>query len=407
MPLTDADGAEFALDDQLEELAAGIIERIGLAPPALKAKLKPPQLRITKVPCGINSYCVPGRDGAKTIVVGADLYPFILQYTRAAAAFFLPNEPGGPRPSPFWPPACSSVATTLDWISSPAPNPLYPQFDLTPHQAHVARAFAAYAFRFALCHEMAHVALGHFDGGTSELRTVAREEIEVFRVSQLHELEADRLGLEFQFKSLPDDTQIVTGLASAVYFVHVIRLLDVRLMLLAHLVDHMSWKIEYSHPPYPHRLLNLEGTAERLYRGSGSGLNTVHDGLAGIESELFEVANKQQDAVAAAASSLVGVEVANHRKLPGERAPSGRRTRVLDVPYNPASEVIQALLRLFNDSPLGVLRALEPSLEASGALNVEEDQLKSLVVERVALVLPSEFQRFRLLTRAQRAKEVA
>lgn len=235
---------DVRLDERLDELSAGIVEALVIEPPEMMAKLRTPHLRVLKgVPNGLNNYCVPNPDGTKIILIGGLLYSFFLHYTRAAAVYFLPSTPDGPRPSPFWPQARSAVATTLDWISSPASTAVFPPFALTPHQAHVARAFAAFAFRFALCHEMAHVVLEHVDAIPSELGRVKDADFSVLRVSQQQELDADGFGLTLQVKSLRDRTQLVTALASSVYFVHITGLLDYRLALLAHLVDERNWKI--------------------------------------------------------------------------------------------------------------------------------------------------------------------
>jgi hypothetical protein len=181
------------LDDRLAELSAAIVAHIDIEPPEVKAKLGPSQLTVVKdVAHGLNSLCVPKADGTKIILMGGGLYSFFLHYTRAAAAYFLPSEPGGPRPSPFFPRACSALATTLNWISSPASEPVYPQFDLSPQQANVAHAFAAFAYRFALCHEMAHVVLEHVDVSPAELQKVRDADASVLLVSQRQELEADR-----------------------------------------------------------------------------------------------------------------------------------------------------------------------------------------------------------------------
>jgi hypothetical protein len=372
------EGDESALDDRLEELAAGVVNRIGFDPPELKLKLQSPQLSVVKGPHGLNSGCVPISDDKKMILVGADLYPFVRHYTRAAASYFLPSESGGPRPSPFWPDACSAVATTLDWLSSPAYAPLYPPFDLSPWQAHVAFAFGVYAYRFALCHEMAHVALEHVDTTSTEPRRVGNKDVEVFRASQEQELIADRFGLSLQIKSLPDYSQFDTASASAIYFVHITGLLDLRFMLLRYLVDWDRWKIAYTHPPALHRVANLMSAAEGLHRGAGEDLRAVHQSLGSLDGELREMANKQQEEVASDALTLVDKEVARNAKLWADktRYESGPEDK-LGVASSLPPEVSADLLRLFNQSPLGVLFALEP--ETSEGIGAEEYHLRSLV----------------------------
>jgi hypothetical protein len=54
--VTSATGAELRLDDQLEQLAAGIVARIGSDPPDVRERMLAPQLRVIKRPPGINSF---------------------------------------------------------------------------------------------------------------------------------------------------------------------------------------------------------------------------------------------------------------------------------------------------------------------------------------------------------------
>lgn len=358
------------LDEQLEELAGNVARTIGFDPPELRDKLLPPQLRVFKgVPHGLNSYCVPQRDGTKLILVGDGLYSFFGDYTRAAAAYFLPSEPGGgKRPSEFWPGACSALATTLDWIASPAAEPHRAEFRVSAYQERIAEAFQAYTYRFALCHEMAHVALEHVDGSPTELRKAASGEVAVLQASQQQELEADRFGLHLQVKSLPDRSQHESALASAVYFIHVTGLLDLRLMLLAHLVEANAWKIAYTHPPAMQRVFNLMGAAEALGTGLGAVLRREAANLGRLDAELRECARKQQDDVASEVLRLLESE-----------ATTGTTAE---------------LLRLFERSPLGVLRGLEPSPGRAAG-------------EQLAAALPMEFQEFRQKTREQRARQLA
>jgi hypothetical protein len=389
---------ELALDDQLEQLAAGITQRVRLDPPELKAKLLPPQLQVIKGPPGINSYCIPNSDGTRIIMIGADVYKFFHHFTRAAAAYFLQSEPGGPRPSPLWPKAREAVANTLNWISSPAKKPRYEEFELSPRQAHVAAAFAAYTFRFALCHEMAHVVLGHVESENLTQRRVNGEDVEFLRASQQQEFEADQMGLTIQIRSLPVITDLVTALVSPAYFVHITALLDARLMLLAHLVDPYHWKIARTHPPYLARLFPLAGEAARLYPGGDKGLMEVHSSLQPIQGEIFDAANKRQDAVVEAATKLLTDELARY---------GGRQKGKLEEPVTP--KVREELLQLFEQSPCGVMRVLElDSWSEDDADQKQKDhELRSFVINRLVSVLPPEFQRFHGLSRAQRSQEIA
>jgi hypothetical protein len=382
-------GASGDLAERLDELFAGIVDAVSIEPPETKAKLRAPQLRVVKgVPNGLNNYCVPNPDGTKIILIGGLLYSFFLHYTRAAAAYFLPSTPNGPRPSPFWSQARSAVATTLEWISSPGSAPVFPRFDLTPHQEHVAEAFAALAFRFALCHEMAHIALEHV-----ELGRVKDADFSFLQVSQQQELVADRFGLGLQVKSL-DRTQLVTALASSVYFVHITGLLDKRLMLLAHFVDPRSWRIALTHPPAHHRVFNLMGAAQAFGDKCSAGLQSVHEALERVDGEIYTAAKKEQDSVA---NDAVGVL---------EHALTNIST-VASMPATLVAAVTKDLRRLFDRSPLGVMRVLEPGAFNVSAASPGKATKLQVMTEQFASTLPPEFQRFRGLTRAQRAEEMA
>ena len=397
-----------ALDERLSELAAEIVRRVGFDPPEVKTRLQPPKLRVAKGPYGLNCYCVAETADTRVILIGSGLYPFLSHYTRAAAAFLLPSEPNGIRPSTLWPRACSATATTLDWLSSPCSVPLYPEFGLSPNQEHAAYAFGACAYRFALCHEIAHVALAHLDNDLTELRKVDGEDIEEYRKSQEQELIADRVGLRLHVRSLPPALS-VTGLASAVYFVHATALLDVRLMLLASLVDYHHWRIPYTHPPALHRVQNLMGAAESLERGAGEGLGMVHDALAPMDAQLRDVANRQQELVTAAALGIVSDEVARYAMRVADDTPPIVAPDTLPREGTLLLNGTQELRRLLDQSPLGVLRALEsPAAEERADRDVgDDDRLRFRVVEQLALALPEELRRFRRLTRSQRAQEAA
>jgi hypothetical protein len=400
-PVRDSYPAELRLDDRVEELAEGVVTRIGFDPPEVQQKLRPPRLRVIKgVPHGLNSYSIPRSDGTTVILVGAGLYTFFHHYTRAAATYFLPSQRGGRRPSGFWPRARSALAITLDWISSPASAPHYSDFNLSPYQARAAKALGDYAFRFALCHEIAHVALGHVDVDPSELRRVAREDVSVLRVSQEQELDADAFGLDLQIKSLPDSTQLVNGLAGAMYFLYITRLLDARLMLVAHLVDYQRWRVSYTHPPSLHRVFNLMSAAETLHEGSASGLETLHGSLAAFGGQVWDTANVQQDEVAAKTLRLLNDEIARQmEQAPLHTRSRRRKERKPQHTDELPADVTRELLELFGRSPLGSLRALDERRHVADT----RDKVALEVLEQFALVLPTEFQRFYLQTQSERA----
>jgi hypothetical protein len=379
--MEDVPSEKLTLDEQLEGLAAGIVSRLGFGPPEIGAALRPPQLRVAKADeLGIKSYTVFAR-GVPVIMLGGDLYPAIVQYCRAAATFFLPSQPNGDRPSDFWPGARAALATTIDWCTSPAANPRFPQFEVTPRQEQVAAAFAAYIYRFVLCHEMAHVTIEKLGNGDAEpVPGSSGDDIVTLRNSQNSELSADRLGLEFQLRSLPDRSQIVTALSAALYFVYFNALFDdSRLMLLAELVDQSTWNIEYSHPPYLHRVANLMETA-RLLEGdvAAEGLGILNASLSELIGEIRQACMSSRDRVTDETSQLL----------------SSR-----DPHLNNA-----LLLTLFGQSPLGVLRAID-SVKGETS-NSSHGKAVSHTLDLLAQ-LPEEFRVFYNMTREERSRELA
>ena len=395
MPLIGEDRLQPRLDERLADLATGIIERIGVDPPSVRLRLQPPQLTIKKGPRGLNSFCLPGAEGTKRILVGADLYEFLLRYTRAAATYFLPDRPKGPRPSRFWSDARSALATTLDWLSSPATTLVYPRFETSNHQAQAAKAIADYAYQFNLCHEMAHIALGH------QPQRVGEQDTDALHISQEQELSADRFGLEMQFRSLPDATQVVNGLAGAIYLHHALGLVAARLSLLSGMVDEYRWTITHTHPPALARIFALAIAAEGLRAGSGEGLRQVHHDLAEVDQKFLEAAEAQQSKTVATMRQLIQKKVARNRR----DRDAGRRLDTQTSPGGAArvrGEAEQEVRRLLDRSPLGVLRALEPAEEES-----PEDDPTPLIVEDLASLLPPEFQSFRSLSKADRAEKIA
>jgi hypothetical protein len=398
-------------DEQLAALVAGVVDRVGADPPEVQERLRSPGLRAIKGPPGLNSYSVRKPDGTKAIILGGDLYPFLLHYTRAAATHFLPTKPGGRRPSPFWHQARSAVATILDKLASPAPAPVYPKFNLTPRQSAIAAAFADCAYRFALCHELAHVALGHLDDPSLlERRRLGDENLKSLQLSQNLEIEADIFGLELQYRSLPEELGAVPGLVSAVYFLRATALaIDTRLVLLGSLVDEYEWKISRTHPPVLGRLLPLISKAGSLCDHARDGLHEVHSALTAIDMQILETANNQQEAVVKKIENLITADLVYSAK----RAPDKSRDHSLmndgSLPDIPRPKSITGLLEQFAKSAVGVLQALEPSDPDSEPerLNLAEAQLRSLLKDRFALALPQEFQRFRSRSKAERARQIA
>jgi hypothetical protein len=368
-----ASESSVRLDERLPELVAGILDRVATDPPETMARLRPPRLRVVLgTDRGVNSFCV--RAGENVVVlVGGAVYDFLHRYTTAAATFFLPSSEDGPRPSPEWQEARGALATTLDWLCIPALEPRFPVIATTDNQEQAARTFGDYAFRFSLCHELAHVVLEHVDAATTEPRIVAGDQTEVLRASQANEEAADRLGLQLQVKSLPNPSQLVNGLVSGIYFVHAAELIVAKLSLVADLVDYEAWKVRYSHPPMLARILALAGQANGYMVGAGDGVLKVHHALQELDAAVMDRANRQGDEVAGAVRDLVNAEAAR---------PSGR---------SPLEEVVEHLAR----SPTGVLRGLEPDQTTRPQGRAIQDD--------IAATLPGELQDYRAATREQRA----
>jgi hypothetical protein len=149
--------------------------------------------------------------------------------------------------------------------------------------------------------------------------------------------------------------------------------------------------------------------AEGLTGGAGSELQTVHESLSELDGELASLACEQQDLVAETMRSIINNEVANHGKVVANEAQSENVPEdELAVQHGPSCKIREELLQLFKRSPLGVLRAVEPPvIETSSPGLAANDQIRSLVLERVASMLPEEFQRFRQATHAERALQLA
>jgi hypothetical protein len=358
-------------DGALEQLSAGIVEPIKIDPPDIKESLRPPRLRIANGQGqGIKSYTAVAK-GIPIILLGEDLYPVIRHFCRAAATFFLPGETGDRRPSELWPQARAALATIVDWCTSPAATPRLPDFDVTARQEAIGNSMADLAYRFVLCHEMAHVALEHVQAGALDLEADGEDNVEVLRASQERELEADRFGLRLQVGSLSPEL-FVSAMASAVYYTYFLRIFDdYRLMLLGQLVDHEAWRIEYSHPPYLHRVFNLMQAAHTMFGKSASdGIQSLQGDLEGFIGELGQACQDNQDSVA-------------------------ENARLLLENSSPGPQELAEILKLLEQSPIGVLRALDEAATAGES------------VDSVVEALPVEFREFLRQDPAERSRQLA
>ena len=102
------------------------------------------------------------------------------------------------------------MASTLEWLCVRSPTPSFREFEVTPKQRHVGKAFGDFAYRFTLCHEMAHILCGHVDSASSAVHSVQHGNTDHTALLASHQQEhaADALALELQVKSLLDPSQV-------------------------------------------------------------------------------------------------------------------------------------------------------------------------------------------------------
>jgi hypothetical protein len=371
--MSGAEGRRVRLDSRLDDLVRNIVNGAGLKERG-RAKLLPPRLSVRRVERGLNLFqIVSRRRQPTTILVGGEYYDYVHHFTAAAATYFLAATSGGRKPSDQWPAARDALVTTLHWASSPTRSALpFPAFPCTERQRHAAHLIGDYTFRFAVAHELAHVALDHEGVGVATSPLATREGEGVLRQSQEAELEADAVGLELQLTSLADPAHLVSALSSGVYFVYGQHLLVGRLMLLGRLVDHDRWKIRLTHPSLLHRVVNLERTARNLAGDNAiEGLERVRGDLWSFISTIWDAAEKRKASVSAQVTKSL-------RK------------------GNQAASTVREILRLFETCPIGVIDGLVLAGGAGSRASVEE----------VLLELPEEFGAFVRMSRAARVDAI-
>lgn len=353
---------QFQMEDHLDAAVGNILQAV-VSPPDLRDRLRPPQTRIVKSNGSDYKTYTIRANGKAVIRMGGATYRVLQGLTSAAATYFVTDEKGK-RPSSYWPAARNRLASTIDAYASPLTTPVVPLIAVSPRQVTPATAFAQYAYRFIICHELAHIALEH------EFGADAATEVSSQRASQKEELDADSFALQLQIGSLPQPEMIVTAVSAPVYFVFLLRAFDdFRLSLLSGLVDYRSWKIEYSHPPYLHRVFNLMGAATELVNETaGEGLGQVQQALEDVVQRVWSTATTTRDKVATEAATL------------------------LTTPEPAASPKLSKLLAR---SPIGVLQALDADrawLDPTWPLHK---------------VVPSELTTFLKLSPAARARQLA
>lgn len=267
------------IDDELDGQIAEIAELVPFARPEMTAPLAPDRLRAVKgAPGHVQNLCVADR-GEVVILMGGALLALMHQYTAAAATYFLPDEPDGPRPSSRWPAARSALAVSLDWVDSASTAPRFPAVDLTARQAHAAEVFAHYAYRFALCRQLAHVVAEHIQRPQGDPRTVV-----VLRASPEQDREADAMAVHMQASSLPEDSHLSTALSCSVYF----------LTLMA--------AVEDGSAAFDRRTMTCIAAASLVHPAAEQGLQVVHDDLQRIVAAVQETRQQERADVRAAVS---------------------------------------------------------------------------------------------------------
>lgn len=395
----------------MDGLVGGIIHLLDLNTDFDTSKLRPPALRVTlgtRHRWRVNAFSVRTKNGNE-VVLGVGLCIFLHQYTRAAATYFLPSVEGGERPSDLWPAARAAIATTLEWLSSPSNSPRYLDFTLTPHQARVAQILGDYAFRFALCHEMAHSLAEDrpFDAGAGR-PTPQGDQDAVLAWSRDQEIMADRRGLEIQMAALADPSQVINGLASASYSMHAAELLRLRLMLVAELVDFTRWETRLTHPPLLFRTAMLFKVAERFVGGGAAGLQDLHNQLATLNNEIIGEVGNVGDQIAADTREEVErdldlkLEYLKDNDLATEAVTSRLNLR----PTDPMPPIALRVLELFERSPLGVMRGLDPLKTARTEERRQRAVLRAAIVARILEELPPEFARFMSLSLTERTDAI-
>jgi len=357
-----------SLDDHLDELVANIVNGLGFDGPDRTELVLPSGTRIVKSSGSDYKSFTIWVGNQATILMGGACYSMLSAFTRAAATYFVADETGA-KPSRYWPRARSALASTLDWYASPALTPRVQRFPISLRQNAPATAFAAYAYRFVLCHELAHIALEH----RNDLAGPAPQgDVSSLGAIQNQEIDADALGLEMQIRSLRDPKQLVNALASPLYFLYLLRTFDEsRLAQVNELIDYKAWQIEHSHPPYLPRILRLMDKAGSLCGDNAvKGLTMVHGDLSNIVGEIWETAWETRDEVADKAARVL--------------------TSTDD--FAPA-----ALANLLDASPIGVLQAMDANPDRSW---VEGGW-------RFAAIVPSEFIKFLKLDPTERARLLA
>ncbi|MFC9835148.1 hypothetical protein ACFVKB_15135 [Rhodococcus sp. NPDC127530] len=196
------------------------------------------------------------------------------------------------------------------------------------------------------------------------------------------------MALTLQVRSIPTRSETVKGLAGAVYAFAAEALRNSRLMLLAELVDERQWEIELTHPPTIQREVGLLGAANSLCgQAAMTDMHRLRNDLRELNDQVLADALHQQQMVVKKARQLLRIEMDTLR-LRGN---------------DPLPAVLPDLLRLFVQSPVGVMKALEhPPNNAS-----DDTSAIASLIDRLVAELPAEFQDFHNQSPKERAIDLA
>jgi hypothetical protein len=331
-------GSEKELDKKLDELVTPILQAIHTdqADPEFDQMLR--TLRLLRGPDtrDINAQILRTRDGSVLLHVGRGLYDFLQFYCRCISTKFLPDRPGGSRPSPAWSEALPALASSLEWLALPMGEVRFADLPLSSTQDNTATTFANMTYRAAICHEIAHVVLGHLDAIAKEGEQTTIDEDTKLRNSHERETDADLFGMRLHLDSLPHPAMMVTAAATLIYNMHGTNLLRLRLMALAEIIDTYRWTRRIRHPDPLLRFGFLAVNAGTRYgRKVADGMTMVHNDLETIDGEIRECMFKQQESVR---DEILGL-ARSAADGPGGLGPQ--------------------LDRLLSRSPVGVIQALD------------------------------------------------
>lgn len=194
-----------------EELLTGFEKMLAWHAESVAKGLDDPRLMPARVAVRVmpsvylNAVTVPGEHDGVLLVFNAGLSMFLYKFARAITAQLSGSASGDAGQQLARPVALEEttvrLATLLDWATSPAMTPRSGTWPMTTEALRAAENCAQVAERFAVCHELAHVALDHVKDAPRQsialggLNVIAMENIDK------REFAADQRGLEFALRT--------------------------------------------------------------------------------------------------------------------------------------------------------------------------------------------------------------